>query len=110
MSKAAAEPLGDPSASLIIPSIVLAEVWYLYHRNRIATKPEQIRDRILSASNCSVYPLDEAVLELLPVGFELHDAIIVATACLYADVLDQAVQLITCDRTIAAAGLVETLW
>lgn len=110
LSPKARAVLTDPNAELVIPTIVLAEVWYLHHCSKIRTSPSDLRARILSASNCSVYPLDEAVLELFPAGLDIHDAIIVATARVYRDVLRQPVRLITRDRPIAESGLIETLW
>jgi len=94
----------------VIPTIVLAETWHLYHRKRIRTSPDEVRLRVLSASNCLIYPLDEAVLELFPPNLDIHDAIIVATARVYRELLKQPVRLITCDRMITESRLVETVW
>ena len=110
LSPKARAVLTDPSAELVVPTIVLAEVWHLYHRKKIRTSPQEVRARILSASNCSVYPLDEAVLELFPAGLDIHDAIIVATARVYRDVLHRPVRLVTRDEPITQSGLIETLW
>lgn len=110
LSKAVASVLEDKDSSLVIPSIVLAEIWYLYHRKRIRTSPYDIRKQVLTASNCAIYPLDEAVLQLFPEGLDIHDAVIVATALLYRDVLHQPVRLITCDEKITQSTLIDTLW
>ncbi len=110
LSAAARAVLLWPDSEIVIPSIVVAEVWYLYQRKRIATSADEIRERILSSRNCSIYPLDEAVLELLPAGLDIHDAVIVATAKLYRDVLGQPVRLVTCDDAIRQSGTIETLW
>ena len=64
----------------------------------------------MMARNCTIYPLDEAVLDLFPSGLEIHDAIVVATTLLYRDLLMQPVQLLTADRDISASKLVPTLW
>src|SRR5437764_860466 len=100
LSRAAAAILNSPVSTLVLPSIVVAEVWYLYERKRIATSPADVRLNLLTAANCSIYPLDDAVLEMLPAGLSIHDAIIVATAKVYRDVLKQPVRLITQDREI----------
>lgn len=110
LSARAAAVLSSAIANFVVPSIVMAEVWYLYQHKRIRTSPEDIRSRILSATNCSVYPLDEAVLELLPAGLDIHDAIIVGTAAVYRDVLKQPTQLITRDQTITDSKLIDVLW
>ncbi|MFA7236663.1 MAG: PIN domain-containing protein [Phycisphaeraceae bacterium] len=110
LSASAAAILSSDAAEIVIPSIVLAEVWYLYQRKRIKTSPRDIRSTILAATNCSIYPLDEAVLEVLPNGLDIHDALIVATAPVYQDVLKQPTQLITRDRMITDSKLVDVLW
>jgi predicted nucleic acid-binding protein len=110
LSDQAAAILEDPSSRIIIPTIVLAEIWHLYHRKRISTSPDAIRSRILASANCAVYPLDEPVLELLPPGLELHDAIIVATALVYRDVIGEQVAVVTKDRAIHTGGLVDVVW
>ena len=106
-ARAALKSLDD---SLVVPTIVLAEIWHLCSRGRIAVDLEQIHRRVLSASNCRVHAFDEAVLDLLPQGYEIHDAIIVATARFLSSALDEPVQLITCDAQIVEGGLVETVW
>ena len=102
--------LRSGDCAVIVPSIVIAEIWHLFNRRRIRISPQDIRSRILSASNCSVYPLDETVLDLLPKGLDIHDAIIVATAQVCRDVLGQPAQLITGDRKITESGLIDVLW
>jgi len=110
LSRIVQQILSAPETQLVIPSIVLAEMWHLYHRKRIRTSPDEVRSRVLSASNCLVYPLDEAVLELFPPDLDIHDAIIVATTRVYWEVLKQPVRLITCDRMITESKLVQTVW
>jgi len=70
----------------------------------------EIREGILSASNCRIHAFDQTLLDLMPQGYEIHDAIIVATARLLSSTLDEPVQLITCDEQITSGGLVETVW
>jgi len=110
LSQIARGILSSPDSDLVIPSIVVAEVWYLYHRKRISTTPDDVRARIVSARNCSIYPLDETILGLLPEGFDIHDAIIVATAKLYRDILCRPVRLISCDKAVTQSGMIETIW
>ncbi|MBM4425432.1 MAG: type II toxin-antitoxin system VapC family toxin [Chloroflexi bacterium] len=102
--------LADPDARLVIPSIVLAEIAYLYNRKRIKANVRQVLADVASADNCTVYPLDERVAERIPDGLELHDAIVVATAIVYRDVLGEDVAVITKDASIANSGLVAVLW
>ena len=86
------------------------EITFLYSKKRIATSVGEIRRRLLATSNSVVYPLDEQVVALVPTGLEIHDAIIVATALVYRDVLRQDANVITKDRAIKDSGLVEVLW
>ncbi len=46
----------------------------------------------------------------MPAGLDIHDGIIVATALLFRDVLQQPTSLITRDRPITESGLVEVVW
>lgn len=102
--------LSSTASEIVIPSIVMAEVWHLSQRKRIKTSPEEVRSRILSTGNSSIYPLDESVLESLPPGLDIHDAVIVATAMVYRDILRYPTQLVTRDQAITDSKLVDVLW
>ncbi len=110
LSSKAQQVISDPSSQLIIPSIVLAEITYLYERKRIATPASEIRTRLIAANNVVVYPLDEQVVDKLPTALDIHDGIIVATALLYRDVLRQEVAVVTKDEMIAGSGLINVIW
>ena len=110
LSSKAQQAISDPSSQLIIPSIVLAEITYLYERKRIATSASEIRRRLIAADNVVVYPLDEQVVDKLPTALDIHDGIIVATALLYRDVLRQEVAVVTKDEMIAGSGLINVIW
>jgi PIN domain nuclease of toxin-antitoxin system len=101
--------LNDTSLK-VVPSIVLAEMVYLYARNRIATDAHRALRFIQSSRNCLIYPLDENVIEKLTPDLDIHDGIICATACVYRDDLGQNVAVITKDRMIAARGLIPVIW
>jgi len=106
----ARDALRDPAAELVIPTIVLAEVAFLYARQRIAIDLPGVLAHIASAPNCAIYPLDEAVVERLPTTLDIHDAVIVATAIVLRDALGRRTALITKDTAIEASGLVEVVW
>jgi len=95
---------------LIIPSIVLAESKYLFAKKRINLDLEAIYQQIIATRNCTIYPLDEAVIAELPTTLEIHDAIIVATGLVIREALGEEVAVITRDEEIKASGLIETLW
>jgi hypothetical protein len=54
--------------------------------------------------------LDEQVAMLIPTGLNIHDAIIVATALVYRDILHEPVAVITKNGEITYSGLIETVW
>jgi PIN domain nuclease of toxin-antitoxin system len=110
LSDRAKEVLGDQSAQLVIPSIALAEIAYLYAHKRIRTNIQQVLSDVASADNCTIYPLDEQVVQRIPESLELHDGIVVATALTYRELLDNDVVVITKDRTITESGLIPVLW
>jgi len=110
LSAAARDVLAAPGTQLVIPAIVLAEIAYLYAKHRVALALDSVLDHIARTENCTIYPLDEVVVEHLPANLNIHDAIIVATAIVFRDVLHEDAAVITKDRAIAASGAIETLW
>lgn len=110
LSPTAAAAIADPSARLIVPTIVLAEIHHLHGRNRVAASLKQVRSFVTATTNAVIRPFDVAVLDRLPSGLEIHDGIIVATARVYRDGGPERVRLITRDKQIAASGLIDVLW
>lgn len=110
LSEAAKAALMDTSVQLVIPTLVLAEATYLYAHKRVSVDLPTILQRVAGAANCTVYPLDELVASHVMGTLELHDAIIVATAIVYRDVLGQNVAVITRDKMIAQSGLMPVIW
>ena len=110
LSAAARAALKDPAAELVVPTIALAEIAHLYARERIGVDLPGVFARVAGASNCVVYPLDEAVVERLPGTLDIHDAIIVATALVFREVLGRETSVITKDAAIRNSGLVRVVW
>ena len=102
--------LRSREATLVIPTICLAELVHLSRRGRTSADLQQLRRKLLAAENCRLCALDEAVVDLLPEGLDIHDAIIVATAIISGKVGGEPVRLLTCDAAIIESGLVETVW
>ena len=102
--------LRDPSHTFILPTIVLVEITYLYTKGRIEIDAAMVQQRLVSASNCVLYPLDEQVAMLIPTELNIHDAIIVATALVYRDILTEPVAVITNNGEITRSGLIDTVW
>lgn len=93
-------------STLFIPTIVLAECLYLVENNRIHLDFSNLLKRIEMGRNFIPTSFNFQLIRMLPeikVG-ELHDRIIVATA----KILNA--KLITRDREIRKAGVVEVIW
>jgi PIN domain nuclease of toxin-antitoxin system len=110
LSSAARSAFGEADAQMIIPSIVLVEIKFLFARRRITIDVPMTLAHIAATPNCLIYPLDELIVERLPTSLNIHDAIIVATALVHQDVLGETIALITKDAEIVASGLVPVLW
>jgi PIN domain nuclease of toxin-antitoxin system len=110
LSTAAQNALTDRTAEVVVPTIVLADITLLYARHRIAIDLPHVMAHIGSAANCLVYPLDGAVVERLPTTLNIHDAIIVATALVFRDVLSESTAVVTRDADSTVSGLVNVLW
>lgn len=110
LSNAAEASLEDPTASLVIPTIVLAEVRYLFGKRRIPISFEDVVDAIEDDPRCVVYPFDFACVQALDERLDLHDAIITATAVVFRDSVDPSTALVTRDEMVRAAGIVQTIW
>ena len=110
LSMAARNTLIDTTAQVVVPTIVLADITFLYARHCSAIDLPHVLAHIASAANCLVYPLDGAVVERLSTTLNIYDAIIVAPALVFRDVLSESTAVVTKDADIAASGLINVLW
>src|SRR5919109_2093993 len=66
------------AASIVIPSVVMAEAAFIAEKGRVQVKFEQLLEKLEDARNYSVYPLDLTIVrkasELKKIG-EIHDRI-----------------------------------
>ena len=93
--------------TIIIPTVVLAEVLYICEKNNAEIKFREILDRINENSSFLVYELNlEVILKLqnLKKIKELHDRIIVATGILSES------NIITKDQNILDSKYVGVIW
>jgi len=104
------QAFSDSEAQVVIPTIVLAEIHFLYSKKRISVDIQRIFEYIADTSNVLTYPLDELVVERLPTQLRIHDAIIVATALVFRDVIGVPVAVLTRDTQITNSNLVQTIW
>jgi PIN domain nuclease of toxin-antitoxin system len=110
LSMAARNALIDRTVQVVVPTIVLAEITFLYARHRITIDLPHVLAHIATAANCLVYPLDGPVVERLSTTLNIHHAIIVATALVFRDVLSESTAVVPKDADITASGLVNVLW
>ena len=110
LGKNALNVLNSESSKIIIPTIVLAEIFYLSQQKRIAPSFTDIIQAIEQDDRCIIYPLDLNVIRFLPKGLNIHDGIICGTALVYKELLQEDIKLITKDREIRDLAIVETLW
>ena len=93
--------------SIIIPSIVLAEIFYICENKRMVLDFDRILDKIENSSNYLIYDLNLEVIkklkELTKIR-ELHDRIIAAIALLSDS------KILTKDEKIASSNYVEVIW
>ena len=110
LSTKAKSSLSDSSNLIVVPSIVMLEVKYLYDRKRISISFDEVVEKAETSENVVIHPLDIFVATFAPVKLEIHDAIIVGTAINLSQQHDQPVYLITRDEAISKSGLVRVLW
>lgn len=111
LGKKAKEVLtNNEGVSIYIPTIVIAEIAYLQQKRKLTVNIEDVKVNLLSSSNVTLYPLDMSVIDEFPIGFEIHDAIIIATAKVLGKITTEEVRLITKDEEIIKSGTVLTLW
>lgn len=92
---------------IIIPSIVLAELMYLFEKEKRGDEFKEILEGINIASNYEICPLDIQIIEEvsnITSIKEIHDRIIIATAKLLN------YKLITKDENIAESKEVKCVW
>lgn len=86
------------------------EAGFLYSKKRTSIDVSALQQKLIATANCVAYPLDEQVVSLIPTSLNIHDAIIVATALVYKNILKLPVEVVTKDIEITASGLVPTCW
>ena len=108
LSNPAKLAISDTAAQIIVPTIVLVEIAFLYARKKIKVDVSSVLSEAVSAENCIVYPLDEEVVSRIPTTLDIHDAIIVATGLLYKDLIEHNVAVVTKDEAIKNANIINS--
>jgi PIN domain nuclease of toxin-antitoxin system len=110
LSTKAKSSLSASSNLIVVPSIVMLEIKYLYDRKRISISFDEVVEKAETSENVVIHPLDIFVATFAPVKLEIHDAIIVGTAINLSQQHDEPVSLVTRDETITKSGLVPIIW
>ena len=93
--------------SIIVSTIVLAEVMYICQKGRISLTFSETLARLEEYDNFEIVPLDIDTLRVannISAELEMHDKLIVATA------LYLGIPLITKDEQIREADIVNIIW
>ncbi len=80
--------------------IPVEPIKHLIFRKRISVDFEQVVEYLSESENCVIYPIDEDVVNEMPVGLNIHDALIVATGLVYRNILKEKVKMLTEDEEI----------
>jgi PIN domain nuclease of toxin-antitoxin system len=110
LSPVAKQALSDPENLIVVPTIVMLEIKYLYQRKRIPLSYEEALRQVETSANLLLYPLERSVTTYAPVTLDIHDAIIVGTALSCAQELGQPVSLVSLDEGIRQSGLIPLVW
>jgi len=102
--------LTDTNAQIILPTIVLTEVIFLYSKKKTSINLSMVLSQVANSSNCIVYPLDEEVVSRVSANVNIHDAIIVATGLVFKDLIGHDVAVVTKDESIKQSKLIRTVW
>lgn len=102
--------LSDSSNLIIVPSIVLMEIKYLYQHKRIPLSFEHALQQIERGKNVILHPLDISVVTTSPPSLDIHDAIIVGTAIQSSEEFGQSVAIVTLDKAISSSNLAPIIW
>ncbi|MBI2652898.1 PIN domain-containing protein [Candidatus Woesearchaeota archaeon] len=91
---------------IFIPTIVLAEFYYLSEKGKIELNFQNVLNAIEKSSNFLIVPLNVDVIKMFSniAVKEIHDKIIIATAKLLN------AKLITKDKEIMKSNDVDTIW
>lgn len=93
--------------SIIVPTVVLAEIMFIAKKGRITISFAETLDKIGENEKFIIAPLDVDILKIadkIESGLEMHDKLIASTAIYY----DAA--LITRDENLSRSQIVATVW
>lgn len=110
LSSKAKSTLMNSRNIIIIPSIVIMEIKYLYQRKRISLSFKEAIEKVETADNIILYPLDLSIASTAPTSLDIHDSIIVGTTLYLSEESGRRISLVTMDKTITNSKLVPMIW
>lgn len=99
----------NKGSNFVFPAIVLAEIKHLISIKRINIDFDMVLEYLSESENCVVYPVDEDVVQKMPDGLNIHDALIVGTGLVYKNILREEVSILTEDEEIATSGILPVI-
>lgn len=106
----ARQVLDDPSALLVIPTIVLAEAKHISERKPIPISFDDIMQTIAADARITIFSLDIFVVAGMPKELDIHDGLIVATAFSAQKLFEEEIVILTRDEVIAASNQLPVIW
>jgi len=97
--------LMDKGNTFVFSAIVLAELKHLISQKRILVPFGKVIEYLSESENSVVYPVDEDVVEEMPEGLNIHDALIIATGLVYKNILGEEVRILTEDEKIMKSNI-----
>lgn len=110
LGKQAKQVLDNPSALLVIPTIVLAEAKYISVRKRLSLSFDDIMRTIAGNARTTLFPLDAFIVANMPDKMDIHDGLIVATAFSAQKLFAEEIAILTRDELITASRLLPVVW
>jgi len=89
----------------IVSAMVLAEIKYLISIKRIKIDFDSVLEYVSECDNCEVYPIDEVLIDNMPSGLNIHDALIVATGLVYRNLTGRDLFILTEDKEIKDSNI-----
>ena len=110
VAKRTREILNSPNSILVISTIVLAEIKYLFSRKKIGISFNRVMDSLREDPRVRIFSFDLSCVEVMDTGLDLHDTMIVATAKIFRNNIDPKTFIITKDQAIIDSRIAKTIW
>jgi len=94
LSKKAFRALNDSESSIIISTLVLAEIKFLSEKARLEKSFAEILEILQNDSRVKIHSIDLSVVENTPKGLDIHDGLICGTALVYKELLGEESNLL----------------